>query len=63
LNFPDGTIKGKSQKGLKYNHERLIDFLSKVSELSYFKLLDLTDVSMHHYFSVSFFDVATLGVR
>jgi len=48
---------------LKNNCSRLIDFLSQISQLSYFNLLSLADFLMHHWFPVSFFDVATLGVR
>jgi len=51
-------IKGNSQKGLKENYGRLIDFLSQSSKLFYFNLLDLSDFLMHHKFPVSFFDVA-----
>ena len=36
------------KKGLKGNYGRLIDFLSQISKLSYFNLLDLVDFSMHH---------------
>jgi len=48
---------------LKDDYGHLIDFLCQISKLSYFNLLDLADFLMHHYFPVSFFDVATLGVR
>jgi len=51
------------KKGLKDNYGRLIDFLSQISKLSYFNLLDLVDFLMHHWFRVSYFDVSTLGVR
>jgi len=49
-----------TKKGLKDNCGRLIDFLSQISKLSYFNLLDLADFLMHHQFPVSFFDVANL---
>jgi len=48
--------------GLKGNYGCLIDFLSQISTLSRFKLLDLADFLMHHWFPVSFFDVASLGL-
>jgi len=51
------------KKGLKDNYWRLVDFLSQISKLSYFNLLDLPDFLMHLWFPVSYFDVATLGVR
>ena len=37
------------------NYERLIDFLSQISKLSNFNVLDLADFMMHHWFPVSFF--------
>jgi len=40
--------KGNHKKGVKVNHRRLIDFLSQISKLSYFNLLDLPDSLMHH---------------
>jgi len=55
--------QGKITKGLKNNYGRPSDFLSQISKLSHFNLLDLTHFLMHHYFPVSFFAVATLGVR
>jgi len=36
------------KKGLKCNYACLIDFLSQISKLSYFNLLDLADFLMHH---------------
>jgi len=30
------------------NFERLVDFLSQISKLSYFNVLDLADFMMHH---------------
>jgi len=48
---------------LKENYGFLTDFLSQISKLSYCNLLGLADFLVHHYFPVSFFDVATLGVR
>ena len=42
------------RKGLKENFGRLIDFLSLISKLVYFNLLDLADISMHHEFPVLF---------
>jgi len=30
------------------NYGRLIDFLSQISKLSYFNVLDLADFMMHH---------------
>jgi len=48
---------------LEYNYGNLIDFLSKISNLSHFTLLHLADVLMHHYFPVAFFDVATVDLR
>jgi len=55
--------KENNKRRLKNNFGRLIDFLSQISKLSYFNLLDFTDVLMHHQLPVSFFDVSTLGVR
>jgi len=40
--------KENLKNGLKGNYGRLIDFLSQISKLSYFNLLDLADVLMHH---------------
>jgi len=51
------------RKGLKDKYGRLIDFLSHISKLSYFNLLNLADLLMHLWYPVPFFDVATLGVR
>jgi len=62
VTFPYRAIKGKSQKRIE-NYGSLIDFLSQISKLFYFNLLDLADFLMHHQFPVSFFEVATLGVR
>jgi len=39
----------------KNNYGYLIDFLSQISKLSYFNVLDLTDCIMHHQFTVLFF--------
>ena len=36
------------EKGLKDHYGRLIGFLSQIKKLSYFTLLDLADVLMHH---------------
>jgi len=35
------------KKGLEDNYARLIDYLSKISKLPYFNLLDLADFLMH----------------
>jgi len=49
VTLPDRAIKGKSQKKLfKDNYGYLIDFLSQISKLTYFSLLDLPDFLMHH---------------
>jgi len=56
-------MKGKSKRRTESYCRRLINFLSQISKLSYLSLLDLADFLMHHQFPVSFFDVATLGVR
>jgi len=45
--FPDRVIKGKSQKRLKDDYGRLIDFLGQIWKLSSFNLLDLADILMH----------------
>jgi len=37
------------------NYERLIDFLSQISKLYFFNVLDLADFMMHHWLPVSFF--------
>jgi len=37
------------------NYERLIDFLSQISKLFNFNVLDLADFMMHHWFPVCFF--------
>jgi len=37
--------------------------LSQISKRTCFNLLGLADFLMHHSFPVSFFNVATLGVR
>jgi len=37
------------------NYERLIDFLSQISKLFYFNVLDLAEFMMHHLLPVSFF--------
>jgi len=47
------------KQGLKVNYGRLIDFMSQISKMSYFNLLDFL---MHHQFPVSFLDVAVLDV-
>jgi len=36
------------------NYERLIDFLSQISKLYFFNVLDLADFMMHHWLPVSF---------
>jgi len=36
------------KKGLKDNYGRLIDFLSQISELTDFNMLDLADFLMQH---------------
>ena len=36
------------------NYERLIDFLSQISKLFNFNVLDLADFMMHHWFPVCF---------
>jgi len=33
---------------LKDNYGRLMDFLNRISKLSYFNLIDLADFLMHH---------------
>jgi len=44
------------------NYERLIDFLSHISKLSNFNVLDLADdFIMHHWFPVSFFCADTVA--
>jgi len=42
------SYQGKSQKRLKNNYSRLIDFLSHISKLFYFTLLGLPDFFVHH---------------
>jgi len=37
------------------NYERLIDFLSQISKLFNFNVLDLADFMLHHWFPVCFF--------
>jgi len=37
------------------SYGRLIDFLSQISKLYYFYVLDLADFIMHHWFPISFF--------
>jgi len=32
----------------EYNYGRLINFLSQISKLSYFNVLDVADFMMHH---------------
>jgi len=39
------------------NYERLIDFLSQISKLFNFNVLDLADFMMHRWFPVCFFVV------
>jgi len=51
------------KKRFKDNYGPFIDFLSQISKLSYFNLLDLAEILMHHWFLVLFFNVASLGVR
>ena len=51
-----------TKRRLKDNCGCLIDFLSQISKLSYFSLFGLADFLMHHWFPVSFFDVAILQV-
>jgi len=41
-----------NREGLKDNYGRLIDFLSQISRLCCFDLLDLADYLMHHLFPV-----------
>jgi len=43
------------------NYERLIDFLSQISKLSNFNMLDLADFMMHHLFPVSSFCANTVA--
>ena len=40
---------------VQLHYGRLIDFLSQISKLSNFSLLDFADFRMHRYFPVSFF--------
>jgi len=42
------------------NYEGLIDFLSQISKLFNFNVLDLADFMMHHWFPVCFFVVIQL---
>jgi len=42
----DRAIMGKSQKRID-NYGRLIDFLSQISKMPYFSLLNLADFLMH----------------
>jgi len=51
------------KKAWKIVMDVLVDFLSHISKPPHFKLVGLADFVMHYYFPVSFFDVATLGVR
>jgi len=48
VTFPDRTSRENHKKGLKDNYGRLIDFLSQISKLFYFNLLDLVDFLIHH---------------
>jgi len=48
VTFPDRAIKGNHKNALKDNYEHLTDFLSQISKLSYFNLLELADFLMHH---------------
>jgi len=40
-------VVGSNYINLKDNYGYLMDFLSKISKLSYFNVLDLTDFMMH----------------
>jgi len=48
-------LVGSNYINTEDNYERLIDFLSQISKLSNFNVLDLADFMMHHWFPVSFF--------
>ena len=43
------------------NYERLIDFLSQISKLFNFNVLDLADFMMHHWCPVCFFCAKTVA--
>ena len=43
------------------NYERLIDFLSQISKLFNFNVLDLADFMMHHWIPVCFFCANTVA--
>jgi len=63
VTFSRSCDQGKSQKDLKDVYGRLIDLQGQMPKLFYFNLLDLATFLIHPLFSVSLFDVATLGVR
>jgi len=42
------------KKRFKDNYGPFIDFLSQISKLSYFNLLDLAEILMHYWFLVLF---------
>jgi len=58
VTFSSSCNQGKITKKFWKIIMDVIDFQSQISQLSHFNLLHLADF-MHHWFSVSFFDVAT----
>jgi len=48
-------LVGSNYINTKDNYKRLIDFLSQISKLSNFNVLDLADIMRHHWFPDSIF--------
>ena len=48
-------LVGSNYINTEDNYGRIIDFLSQISKLSFFNVLDLADFMMQHWFPVSFF--------
>jgi len=59
--FSSGLFKtgdflvGSNYINTEDNYERLIDFLSQISKLFNFNVLDLADFMLHHWFPICFF--------
>jgi len=54
-------LVGSNYINTEDNYERLIHFLSHISKLSNFNVLDLVDFMMHHWLPVSFFCADTVA--